>query len=234
MPSKGKYKKSDIKLQKGTLTPRASLHQIGYQKADIEMLKRLLRTYSKTANQRLRELEKQGLEMQSNAWKAIRDYAYDSADFIAYDSKGRFKFKTNTRGMTREQLQEEVKQLHKFLFEAKTSTVKGTKAHYEKIRESIGKSKKTKRGQTKSKRLRDFFGNMSDLEFAEFWSYANIEKVMKMYGSEVGVLIVTEGLEKFGSLSNLDNFLASVLNSSVGWEEVLADIQLYEPTGKVE
>lgn len=234
MPAKGKYKKSGIKLQKGTLTPRASLHQIGYHKADVEMLKKLLRTYSKTANQRLREIEKQGLETQSNAWKAIRDYAYDGAEFIAYDSKDRFKFKTNTRGMTREQLQEEVKQLHKFLFEAKTSTVKGTKEHYEKIRKNIAKHKKTKRGQTKSKRLRDFFGAMSDEEFSEFWSYANIKKVMEMYGSEVGVLIITDGLEKFGSYSNLDNFLASILNSSIGWEEVLADIHLYEPTGKVE
>ena len=89
-------------------------------------------TMAKRANQRLRELEKHGLTEASHAYRYVERLEFDADSATARDKKGRVKWNTNTRGKTYQQLQHEKAELERFLNEAKTSTVKGTKAQFEK------------------------------------------------------------------------------------------------------
>ena len=87
---------------------------------------------AKRANQRLRELEKRGLTEASHAYRYVERLTFDADSATAHDKKGHVKWNTNTRGKTYQQLQHEKAELERFLNEAKTSTVKGTKAQFEK------------------------------------------------------------------------------------------------------
>lgn len=180
---------------------RMSRQQMSSPARTEEELRGLIRTYAKTANQRLKELEKQGLSQASNAYRAIRDFAADNRNFItvttgvtqkrkrrdtgeSYEVQteaGHIKFRTNLRGMSKEELLEEAKQLDTFLFEAKTSTVSGTKKHYQDIRDAIGRNANPE--------IANFFGNMDMNEFTQFWENHSFKKIQEIFGSTVLVQV---------------------------------------------
>lgn len=201
---------------------------------DIEHLKQVLRIYSKAANTRLRALEKAGLAGSSNAYQTVRNYAYDEMNIMAWTASGKFKFNTNTRGMEIEQIRRELKELDKFLFRSHTSTVTGAKTSAKKIREAT--IAQNKRG-TKSKRVQDFFGGMSDSQFNDFWKLANIKRLFDMYGSDEAIRIIDHGLDKLdidGNFELLDMALADILNDDMkSVQQIYDDLDDWKPTGSV-
>ena len=140
--------------------------------ASLADLKEEVERRAKRANQRLREIEKQGLEESSLAYRAIERYVYDKKAGYKTTREGHIAFSRSYKEMTREQLQQLYYETGRFL-EATTSTVSGYKSALE--RSYAGYSK------TKS------YAKLSFEEYKRFWEaesvktygYASIQTVMK-------------------------------------------------------
>lgn len=214
--------------------PSLSLRQINSPKISIEKLQKALEAEAKRANTRLRAIEKSGLSKQSKAYAAIRNYGHDNRQFIKTDKTGNLRFNRSLKGRTREDLQEELNQLHEFLYSAKTSTVKGVKQTKKRIKEATAKQNAT---GTKSQAVQDFFNNMSEEDFEYFWEMKNIKQLYDMLGSDetVRVIELTKNNPYIGEDQELlDIALGEVLtdyNKSV--ESIIADLESYTPTGEI-
>lgn len=203
------------------LTPRLNRSQISARNQSEAVMRSVLRTYAKVANQRLRQLEKDNLHDTSSAYRQIKSYWEDDRSFMdttkgrvnkktgIREGAGLIKFKTNFRGMNKEQLRQELLELDTFLFRAKTSTSAGVKSHYEKIKESIGKQNKD---DSKSQAVMDFFNNMSMKEFSQFWEYTNMSQLIKAYGSDTMVELIEAGKDKEFNLAKMNELFADILN----------------------
>ena len=98
---------------------------------DIEQLRSINERLAKTANQRLRQLEKSGFEGTA-AYKIAKDYLWQESDFT---SGGVF---SRSKKLSEEQLTEQIE--HELMFlRSKTSTVSGERARRDKIFESLTK-----------------------------------------------------------------------------------------------
>lgn len=98
---------------------------------DIEQLRSINERLAKTANQRLRQLEKSGFEG-TVAYKIAKDYLWQESDFAC---GGVF---SRSKKLTEEQLTEQIE--HELIFlRSKTSTVSGERARRDKIFESLTK-----------------------------------------------------------------------------------------------
>ena len=89
------------------LTPRLNRKQITARNQSEEIMRSVIRTYAKTANQRLRQLESDNLHETSPAYRQIRSFFNDDRGFMDTTKSGEMKFKTNLRGMTKEELRKE-------------------------------------------------------------------------------------------------------------------------------
>ena len=173
-------------------------------------IRQAIRSYAKTANQRLRELEKRGLAKSSNAWRQAKEFAEADRSFMDVTGTGEIKFRTNLRKMTRTELQQELNELYTFIFRAKTSTVKGTREHYRKIK-SYWSSDRAR--EDKRKEVREFFAGMSMEEFSEFWDYKSMALMIKRYGSDTVIqLIETSRDNPDLDMDRLDEVFTDILN----------------------
>ena len=214
------------------LTSRLTRKEIEGKDITTEDLKLVLRTYSKAANTRLRALEKANLTS-APAYVKIKNYARDKRDFMALDKRGRFKFNTNTRRMDREAVQEELIQLHTFLFESKTSTVSGAKERKRKQRES---QKRYRKG--KSKRWSKYFENMSESEYDKFFTYSNLKKVHEAFDSDTVIRLIESSEQNpfiAGDPKLLDLALEPIIDSINDMSEMalFRYVWHYRPTGSV-
>lgn len=201
------------------LTPRLNRSQISARNQSEAVMRSVLRTYAKAANQRLRQLESDNLSSSSPAYRQIKSYWEDERSFMdttkgsivrgKKTAAGLMKFRTNTKGMNKEQLRQELLELDTFLFRAKTSTSAGTKSHYEKIKESIGKQNES---DSKSQAVMDYFNNMSMKEFSQFWEYTNMSQLIKAYGSDTMVQLISAGEDKKFNLARMDELFSNILN----------------------
>lgn len=161
---------------------------------------------AKTANQRLRELEKRNLTKSSNAYRYVERLSYDKDSATATDKQGRFKFSTNQRGKTFAQLQHEKAELERFLYSAKTSTVKGTLALYEKGYETY-----VKKAGERNAELMSAGGSaipvLSRDDYGDMWRMRNMKQIAKMYGSRESIRIISERVAGGESLEEIDNAL---------------------------
>ena len=214
--------------------PSLSLRQINSPKISIEKLQKTMETEAKRANTRLRAIEKANLQKQSKAYEAIRNYGQDNRHFIKTDKTGNLRFNRSIKGRTREELQEELNQLHEFLYKSKTSTVKGIKQTKKRIKEATAKQNAT---GTKSQAVQDFFNNMTEEEFEHFWEMKNIKQLYDMLGSDETVRIIelAKNNPYIGEDQELlDIALGDILtdyNKSV--ESIVADLESYTPTGEI-
>ena len=184
-----------------------------------EEIRQAIRSYAKTANQRLRELEKQGLAQSSNAWRQAKEFADADRTFMDVTGAGEIKFRTNLRKMNRTELQQELNELYTFVFRAKTSTVKGTREHYKKIK-SYWNSDRAR--EDKRKEVREFFAGMSMEEFSEFWDYKSMALMIKRYGSDTVIqLIETSKDNPDLDMDRLDEVFADILNENKLSEKTL-------------
>ena len=208
---------------KKLLTPRLSRAQISARNQHEEVLKSVLRTYAKTANQRLRELEKQGLSGSSAAYHAISEFYNDNREFMTTTKSGELKFKTDTRHRTKEQLRRELMELDTFLFRAKTSTTKGVKAHYEKIKVSIGVQNTN---DTKTQAVMDFFNDMDMDEFTQFWEVHNYHQLFKIYGSDSVIEMIAYANKRGISDEKMEDFYVALLNGETK-DQPLKELKRY-------
>lgn len=204
------------------------------EKTDIKALELQLRVEAKRANQRLRQLEKSGIAKKSFAWKHIRNYSQDGREFTAITSNGEFKFKTSTRGRTREELQKELIELEKFLYKAKTSTVKGTIKAKKNLMEAMTKNTGD---QNKSQKVMDFFKNMTEDEFDEFWDRANLERLYHMYGSDDTIDIIESAAEEDIDMDTLNRVLEDIkIDEEKSIMSIMDEVRdnVFNPTGEVK
>lgn len=144
-------------------------------------LRRAVASMAKTANQRLREIEKQGFTEASKAYGYFESLAFDKDKATAVDSKGRNKWLTDTRKLTQGELVHVASKLQGFL-NAKTSTITGIKASY------------AKGYKTFKERNPNYTGSAQ--EFAQSVKMGLMQKFKELYGSQemVNLLVYTSNL----------------------------------------
>lgn len=186
-----------------------SRRAIAQRNIDEDKLRQIVGDYAKAANRRLRSLEKSGVENASAAYRQIRTYSRDDREFMGTTKNGEFKFRTDVSKMDKETLQREALELDTFLFRAKTSTVKGVKDQYKRIKEAIGRQDIN---DTKTQRVMDYFNNMSMEDFNEFWENQSMSIMIDMYGSDEVVKLIKEGEDQGIDLEKMDELFTNILN----------------------
>ena len=204
-----------------------SHHSKAYQaesKARRSELRAQIASMAKTANQRLRELEKRNLTKSSNAYRYVERLSYDKDSATAVDSKGRFKFSTNQRGKTYAQMQHEKAELERFLYSAKTSTVAGTVALYQKGYETYAK-KAAERNDELLKSGAPAVPVLSRDDYGDMWRMRNIKKMATMYGSKETIKMISEQKAEGHSLGEIDNILDDIPEDTtiMEFEDILKD-----------
>ena len=139
-----------------------------------------IRTLAKRANERLRALERHDLTEASNAYRYIERRHFDKDSAITEDRQGRIKFDTALVKKTRQQLEHEVTELKRFLYEAKTSTVSGTEERYRRAFESYAKNKDHSK----------ILGEISRSEFDAMVRTAGFKGFITVFGSSTIVDLI--------------------------------------------
>ena len=181
-------------------------------------LKAGIQTLAKTANQRLRQLEKTNKATSSPAYKYIERLAFDTSktkgtgadkySFIGETKWGEIKFNTATTKMSQSQLREEFSFLQRFL-NTKTSTVSGVKKNIEK---SLEKFKEQYEQATGSK--------LSD-DVASLWSDSLFKHFSDIYGSDEAENFMQQIDSANLSLSEVHEILRkSGFSLNTGYDEV--------------
>ena len=129
-----------------------------------------IRSMAATANSRLRALEKAGLQRSSAAYRYIERRHFDKDPAIGETRSGDIKFSTQLAKKSFQQLQHEKRELERFLYEAKTSTVKGVESAYLRSFDSYLKNHPNV--------------NMTREQFAEVASVEGFTAFIRHYGSE--------------------------------------------------
>ena len=165
-----------------------------------KQLQLAVQTLSKTANQRLRSLEKAGMKKSSNAYKWAEKSAFDNLRFMDRTKNDEIKFKTTTRGRDVNELREEVAELRDFLFKSKTSTVSDVNKRYRQIYETW------KKNNPDSDMTQDTFGEM--------WTMSNMKQLVQMYGSDIAISILTNRDEyKNLDMKDVNDFVEEFVNA---------------------
>lgn len=169
-----------------------------YNNYNYEQLKFAVSVLSKTANQRLRQIEQAGMTRASNAYRYIEGRAYDEEPYMDTTKNGQMKFRTNYRDTTLNSLREQMSELQEFLFKSKTSTVTGVKNKY------------LKGYETAKKNNPDLFGKMSFDEFGDLWNTFNMKQIVKMYGSEIAIGFINEAESKGLSQDDINEIISTI------------------------
>ena len=165
---------------------------------NYKQLKFAVGVLSKTANQRLRQIEQAGLTNASNAYRYIEGRSYDEETYMDKTKNGEIKFRTNYRDTSLNSLREQMGELQEFLFKSKTSTVSGVKNKY------------LKGYETAKKNNPELFGNMSFDEFGDLWNTFNMKQIIKMYGSDIAVKFINEAESQGLSQDDINEIMSSI------------------------
>lgn len=158
---------------------------------------------ARRANQRLREIEKQGLETSSNAYRYVERVEFDE---IKKGSKyrltsrqtqgknvGAIKFNTNFKKMTDNEIMKSIRSLQSFL-DAPTSLTKGVRTKITKLTDKFNK-KLAEEGEEKT---------YSEEEFAEIMSANLTGELFKLFNpSDILRLMAEVGEEKTKALEDV-------------------------------
>lgn len=170
-----------------------------------------VQTLSKTANQRLRSLEKAGMTRSSNAYRWAEKSFTDNERFMDETQNGEMKFKTTTRGRSVNELREEVAELRDFLFKSKTSTVSDVNRRYKQAYETWKSNNPDV--------------NMSQDAFGEMWTMNNMKKLVQMYGSEIAIEIMS-GKQDYKNLDMKDiNEIVGSIDDDTPYTELMDKLQ---------
>ena len=154
-------------------------------------IKEYIHTVGKAANQRLRELEKRGMENASAAYRYIKKLARDAektGDYtMSKTGAGQMKFNLRVRGRSLDELRHIAATIENFM-EAKSSTTAGVKDIYKEAYKTFEK-KYGKEG-------------INFNEFAEAMSMTLFRHFEEIYGSAVAIKIYSQA--HAGGLSDAD------------------------------
>lgn len=143
------------------------------QQLSKEELEQSIRQMSKVANQRLRQLEKQGFT-ELNAYRKVLSNSQKMTIFD-YTKKGEIKFSGATKNKTYNQLEQEFSELQKFLT-AKTSTVSGIKQKYEKATKKVNE---------------EYSVNLTTQQIGELFESEIIQNSSNRFGSDKVLTIIS-------------------------------------------
>lgn len=165
------------------------------QQLSREELQESIRQMSKTANQRLRQLEKQGFT-ELNAYRKVLSNSQKMSIFD-YTKKGEIKFSGKTKNKSYNQLEQEFSELQKFLT-AKTSTISGIKKKYEKSTKTVNEK---------------YGVNLTTQQIGELFESEIIRKTSYRFGSDKVLSIISRY-----NLSNLssDDIIELFENATIG------------------
>ena len=184
-------------------------------------LGRIMETYAKNANKRLRAIERAGLEKSSNAYRAVESFHEGNLEFMTTGRSGNINFKRGYKDRDIEEIRREIETLDTFLFRVKTSTVKGTKEHYKKIKKTLETTENV------SPEFNQIFKDMNMEDFNSFWSIKNIAKLIQMYGSDIVIKIksmMDDGISK----EALDELVTDLTNEQLTIRQVNSRIEEFE------
>lgn len=178
--------------------------------------KDFLRLKVKKANQRLRELEKNGYWSSSLAYKYIEKQAYDNDKALKRTRHGEIKFDTNISALTHNELTHLESVVDDFL-KTKTSTKRG----FLKALEESYKSFKNKVNQDFSiEEYKGLFELASLQEFNKLYGSKELERLTHLHGVEKAQKIVASVMaiyKKTGiqpSIIEVDNIANSMYTSN--------------------
>lgn len=180
-----------------------------------------LQTLTKRANQRLRQLEKEGLDKSSLAYKYAEKKAFDDSKLFTTTKKGEIKFTTKVAKLTKEEKMRLEKELTKFL-EAKTSTVTGIKKATEKSR----------------KKYEQLVGReLSPEEYNQLFTDSAMKNLWDSYGSQqVSKYIKEQGFDRAKQLARkvqeyeeTHNHTASLLQLDAWLDGFTEDTEIINP-----
>lgn len=139
-------------------------------------LKTYIHTVGKAANQRLRELEKQGLQKTSAAYRYIEKLGFDKDYAMGKTGAGQVKFNLRVRGRSFSELRHMVATIEGFM-QGKSSTVTGIKDIYKTAYDTYAKNHEGK----------DYGDRESFKNFAEAMSFTLFRHFEEIYGSTVAI-----------------------------------------------
>lgn len=167
-----------------------------------------IRAMASKANARLRALERNDLTAASNAYRYVERRHFDKDSALATDRSGRMKFDTALSKKTAQQLKHEKRELERFLYEAKTSTVKGTNARYNAAYDTYIKNHPSV--------------NLSKKEFQSIMRTAGFRTFVKQFGSSQ----IQNLMEKIQDARDRDPLYMADLEKALG--ELTMDTTLDE------
>lgn len=103
-----------------------STYSTNIMSMDVKQLALYVQSKGKRANQRLREIEKHGLETSSSAYRYVKALEFDADKAIGLTGHGEVKFNITTKGLSQAELRHKASEIEGFL-RAKSSTVTGIK-----------------------------------------------------------------------------------------------------------
>lgn len=161
-----------------------------------KQLKEYLHTVGKAANQRLRELEKQGLQNSSAAYRYAAKIARDKDFAMSKTGAGEIKFNLRVRGRSFNELRHMVATVDSFM-NAKTSTVGGIKDVYKQAADTFSSEKYDEFGN----KIKDAFGTKEDYaRFTEAMSYSLFRNFERIYGSQLTIQYMNLAVDDLGLL----------------------------------
>ena len=217
---KEKSKKARKKIDISALPPVSKMTK--------EELNRLIGKLGKTANTRLRSLEKAGYSDTSKAYRYVARLAFDDQVNFSRTKKGQIKFNVR-QAETVQEARQRLNQIIKFL-SAKTSTPGGVKHQYELMAESL--------------RLNSTFSKQSTEDIKDFWASGTIQEFSKNYGYDelmeaiegsidtIGLTaveaILKEGMDQNQAIDiiqdNIDYYVELRQDTGMNESEILATI----------
>ena len=140
----------------------------------LGQLKDYIHTVGKAANQRLREMEKQGLQNSSAAYRYVKKQAGGEDYAFSKTGAGQIKFNLRVRGRSFDELRHMVATIDDFM-EAKSSTIGGIRDIYKQAADTFGEH---------------YDGDFTKEDYAKFtetMSYTLFRNFEKIYGSQLAI-----------------------------------------------
>lgn len=132
----------------------------------------------------MRDLERAGFAESSQAYKEVKRLAYDGLG-VEFSQTGKQKFRTDIKTMSREEMEQQLERVEKFLL-SKSSTVTRMKKRYGKAYETW-KEKKEKEGNRVKVSFDDFrnvFDNAIMKKYSDAYGSEEIERLAEQFGAD--------------------------------------------------
>ena len=183
---------------------KAKAAEIAQRRAEMQTE---IRRLAAIANKRLRALEAHNLTESSNAYRYIEKRHFDKDSAIAETRSGKIKFDESLSKKTAQQLQHELVELKRFLYEAKTSTVAGTKDRYTRAYNTyIANHPNTKISREDFDAILSAEGFRS---YARRFGSSAVEDLLEMRNDRIPLNDIERALGELGEDQTLSEFMAN-------------------------